>query len=332
MQSAATCVLCGQTGAACYRDLEDHWCGSPGKYSFRRCSACGLLWLDPQPSRAEVATFYPNYYTHGPDPGSLGSRVRDVILRLELGGASHREGLPVETVGRMLHVWPPVRASARVATMHLGNLAPGRLLDVGCGAGRILELARDAGWQAEGLEPDPIAAAATQQRLGITIHVGAAEEADWGEECFDAVTMSHVIEHCTNPALAVQRCHRLLRMGGSLVITTPNPESLAHAKLHGSWCHLDPPRHLFLFSAQALKALVESNGFSIDNAYSSTRNAGATWITGERLATQAEKPSRIANAWRLVSGMVFAGVEAIYNRMRPGCGEELILLARKIGN
>src|SRR5512139_3939123 len=169
MQPAYTCLLCGQPGSVVYRDLEDHWFGTSGKYGFRRCSACGLMWLDPQPSREEVAAFYESYYTHVAGPRSLRTRIRDVILGLEIGDPSHRDSALIETIGRVLHSCPSVRSSARVATMHLGNLPPGRLLDMGCGAGRILELARNAGWQAEGLEPDPVAAAAIRQRLNIVV-------------------------------------------------------------------------------------------------------------------------------------------------------------------
>jgi 2-polyprenyl-3-methyl-5-hydroxy-6-metoxy-1,4-benzoquinol methylase len=57
---------------------------------------------------------------------------------------------------------------------------------------------------------------------------------------FDAITMSHVIEHVPDPLASLDKCRRLLRLGGYLVLSTPNVRSLGHQRFGQSWRGLEP--------------------------------------------------------------------------------------------
>jgi 2-polyprenyl-3-methyl-5-hydroxy-6-metoxy-1,4-benzoquinol methylase len=85
----------------------------------------------------------------------------------------------------------------------------GRVLDVGCGNGGFLAWARELGWQCYGIEIDA-AAAAVVRDLGIAVL--GSELRELGAEhlaSFDAVTLSHVIEHVYNPMETLRQCWRL---------------------------------------------------------------------------------------------------------------------------
>lgn len=209
---------------------------------------------------------YSSYYTHtatyAPTPGAV-QRIR---RRLSDGYANTRYGCMRSSGSR----WGPFAARivpliAWIADREFRHLpAPTgstrRLLDVGCGNGEFLSNAMACGWQVLGLEPDPKAAAAAQQR-GVPVHIGGLASLDSETEVFDVITMSHVVEHLHDPIQALHDCRRLLRPGGSLWLETPNIDSLGHRVFGRSWRGVEAPRHLVLFSPQSLQRALDLAGF-----------------------------------------------------------------------
>ena len=133
---------------------------------------------------------------------------------------------------------------------------------------------RTLGWEAEGLEPDP-AAAERSRAHGVPVTMAALEDESFTPESFDALTMSHVIEHVHDPGAALETCRRLLRPGGTLWLATPNLAGMGHTFFGRDWLGLDPPRHLVLFTRESLVGAVERAGFAIASLprdYSAERN------------------------------------------------------------
>ena len=107
---------------------------------------------------------------------------------------------------------------------HLPATPGGRLLDLGSGSGAFLVQMAALGWRAQGIDPDP-AAVASAREAGLDVTQGTLDDLDLDEHAgaFDAVTLSHVIEHLHDPAEDLRRVHRLLRPGGLIWIATPEP-------------------------------------------------------------------------------------------------------------
>ena len=139
-----------------------------------------------------------------------------------------------------------------------------KILEIGCGNGEHLLRFKKMGHQVRGIEPDPDASRVAQE-AGIEVYPGTAEELPKhcaGEKA-DLILMSHVLEHCLDPILAVQNSASLLPPGGKLVIEVPNNACLG-AKVFGTtWHWLDVPRHLNFFTEASLRALLEANGFDV---------------------------------------------------------------------
>src|SRR5207237_8067181 len=120
-------------------------------------------------------------------------------------------------------------------------------LEFGCGGVQFMSRRAEAGWNVGGIEPDPKAVQALRARKGFDVRASLADFGE-GAEAFDVVTMSHVIEHVTDPIGTLRSLRRILRPGGLLLITTPNAASLGSRVFGKYWRGLEPPRHLNVFT------------------------------------------------------------------------------------
>ena len=136
----------------------------------------------------------------------------------------------------------------------------GRLLDVGCGSGDWLMFMRGLGWQVSGNDFDANAVKTAQGR-GLDVECASLEQQKHASGTFDAVTLSHVIEHVPDPVRTLAECRRILKPGGKLVLFTPNASSLSHRVFKNDWRGLEPPRHLHVFSTESMRPLLERAGF-----------------------------------------------------------------------
>ena len=68
LERVPQCMICGTEGPWLHRDLRDPRYGVRGRYHFRRCPRCSLVWLDPRPDPASIALCYQQYYTHITEP------------------------------------------------------------------------------------------------------------------------------------------------------------------------------------------------------------------------------------------------------------------------
>jgi SAM-dependent methyltransferase len=140
--------------------------------------------------------------------------------------------------------------------------APARLLDAGAGRGRFVAAARDAGYDAVGIEPSMRGTEAAAE-LGAAVTRAGIQSAELAPSSVDVVTLWHVLEHLDVPGPALDRIHGWLRPGGGLLLGAPNLASW-QARIGGErWYHLDLPRHHVHFTAAGLHALLRAHGFEV---------------------------------------------------------------------
>ena len=224
--------------------------------------------MNPLPAAQDIPGFYPSgYFTHHAsnlhagalDPSAFRTRAKLAFWEDHFG---YRHLLtkadPLARAAARLLGWVPPLVKKLGMPLRFVPFQPGgRLLDLGCGSGDFLALAKQLGWQVRGLEPDP-SAAAVVRAAEIPVEIGTVDSADYPEGHFDAITLSHVLEHFLDPVAAISRIARWLKPGGTLVTITPNPCSTV-AELFGPyWYSLDAPRHLVLPSPGAVQKLMES--------------------------------------------------------------------------
>ena len=135
-----------------------------------------------------------------------------------------------------------------------------RLLDIGCGAGNLLQAARKNGWKAQGLD---VSAGAVKhvRELGFEVFEGELQDAGFPSEHFDVVTAAELLEHLFDPQSLLYEVARILRPGGLFWTTTPHARGLSGRVLGLKWRCIWPPEHLQLFSVGGLTRLLRNAGF-----------------------------------------------------------------------
>lgn len=207
-----------------------------------RCARCGFELVEPRPDHAALEAFYRgrDYTAHEP---------------VDDAAATRRARIQLDTIEKAMG---PIRGSA--------------ILDIGCGGGQFLELARERGAVPCGLDVASHAMAACARR-GIEAH----ERADALEgRRFDGVVMSHVLEHVASVRDALSSCARFVRRAprggrGWVCIEVPNVESLrarlstplTRDRLGADERHRAFPIHLSYFSPRTLRRALESAGFEV---------------------------------------------------------------------
>jgi 2-polyprenyl-3-methyl-5-hydroxy-6-metoxy-1,4-benzoquinol methylase len=335
-----TCPECGGAGDVKYPGVSDRLFGAPGAWNLRACvdAGCECLWLDPCPLLEDIGKAYDAYYTHGtrrPSAERLIERLWGFLGQSALAGKHHQTvGMMPAPLGaalyKVLGLVPEIRLHLALLLRHLPPPKPGmKLLDVGCGDGLALRVLEQVGWTVQGQDVDAQAVAVARGR-GLEVRHGVIQDCGFPAESFDAVTMSHVIEHVHDPAGLLREVHRLLRPGGTLVSVTPNVHSANHERLGASWLSLDPPRHLVIFSANALRKVAGRAGFQHSEISSSVRatqwaEVAARYIqrSGQyRWDDRGVLADRLAGKYHFFAALARKDAE----RLR---GDELILTASK---
>jgi SAM-dependent methyltransferase len=164
------------------------------------------------------------------------------------------------------------------------HAGPGRLLDVGCGHGLLLDEARRRGYDTVGLELSRSAARHAREALGLDVRELPLEEFD-DAEGFDVVVLADVLEHLDDPVAGIDRAAGLLAPDGVLCVVTPDPSSVT-ARLAGArwWGYL--PAHTCLLPRRTLRELLAARGLIVSTDVPLVRTFSARrWLGGlaERL-------------------------------------------------
>jgi SAM-dependent methyltransferase len=141
----------------------------------------------------------------------------------------------------------------------------GRLLDVGCAAGMLLDIAKRSCSNItvlEGLEISDTAAAGAK-RKGYKVYISTIESAELPTDYYDLIFMQQVIEHVHDPRAVLGKLRSALRPGGRLVMDTPHLNSWDHWLFSsGYWEGYHIPRHFNLWKTEGMKRLARDAGFA----------------------------------------------------------------------
>lgn len=231
----SACPGCGSPELSFWGRSEDTEV-AVGGFDQDRCEACGTVFTNPRPAPEALGAFY---------------------QRLE--GQDDQ----VSVAASLRFFTDPGRRAARVRDYFdplLKRRASGKLLDFGCGAGWFVALAREAGFEAEGVEQIPAAAQAARDVLGVPVRVGD-ETAIPDEPTYDIIVCNNLIEHIVDPAGFAGRVRRALLPGGLWMVNFPSADAEMFKAFGASSYYFMTPYHLTHFTRAGFSGLVNRTGF-----------------------------------------------------------------------
>lgn len=164
-----------------------------------------------------------------------------------------------------------------------GHSEPGRLLDLGCGKGDFLSLAREAGWEVYGVEISDSCRREAERRAGVQVYSSPHGLSD-KREFFDVITMWEVIEHLPRPDTVLNEVLPLLRTGGLLAMTTPNTRNMTTLRSPARWTEYKPPEHLLYFDFDTIHRYLSEKFrlqvVEVKGIHPDLRLASSGWIEG----------------------------------------------------
>jgi len=186
-------------------------------FSIAECDTCGLARTIPPPDTEQ--------YRSGYAPNTRGGTF----------------------AGALSDFWSPA-----VARYVRDNSTGSSFLDVGCGVGNLVVAASELGFEAEGVDIDPVATEEAR-RNGRRVRTAGVGEIDGP---YDAIVVNHVLEHVEDLPGFLAELSRLLSEGGRLFVLAPNRKGLIAKLRRGSWMGWVPREHVWHFTPATLVATV----------------------------------------------------------------------------
>jgi cyclopropane fatty-acyl-phospholipid synthase-like methyltransferase len=238
------CNLCGSDRTRTVYEMPDRKFFREDFFTVVECQQCGLGFVNPRPTVAEIQKYYPAKYYQNP---ATKSHERYFARRF--------------------------REEARYL-QHVENAhGPKRLLDVGCANGDFPRFMAARGWDVEGVEISE----ASQPITDFRVYTEEFGKIPVLEPVYDAVTAWAVLEHVHDPMAYFRKAAQVLKKGGLFVFLVQNFRSVASRHL---FCE-DVPRHLYFFTRETVQQYLEKTGFSLekeDNGRKIYKLAPYNWL------------------------------------------------------
>jgi len=187
------------------------------------CTNCGLGFLNPRPTRSEIARYYPpSFYDY---------------FEYERNYHLHRYAAEAKFLPNI--------------TSNNERL----LLDLGCANGDFPRFMQKRGWEVEGVEVSESSKSITD----FKVYKQEFNEIPIYEPRYDAITAWAVLEHVHNPMAYFKKASEVLKSGGLFVFLVTNFKSISSRSLFLE----DIPRHLYFFTEEAVKEYLAQSGFDL---------------------------------------------------------------------
>jgi 2-polyprenyl-3-methyl-5-hydroxy-6-metoxy-1,4-benzoquinol methylase len=248
-----TCRACGGIAMCASHEASEMMFRTGGSYVYHECAACGSLTLANPP---DGATQYPEKY------------YRHLELRVSPSMRWYVKALRI-AYDRCVPIVSPLSGRWGMGLRGTSDTRA-RVLDVGCGAGRMLERLRDLGMQdLTGVDPYGVSscAAANGRSGSLRLVRGLVEDVD---RTFDIIVLNHSLEHVEDPAAVLAAVKALLSANGRAVVRTPLV-GYSWRRYGRFWVQLYAPRHLTIFSQRGLLECARRAGLRVERfTYDST--------------------------------------------------------------
>jgi 2-polyprenyl-3-methyl-5-hydroxy-6-metoxy-1,4-benzoquinol methylase len=204
----------------------------PQHWSIVQCKGCGLVFVNPRIRAEDMDCLYP--------PRLFWDLEKDIVRT------------------KSAQRW---RDQLALVCRYMPQ---GRLLDIGCANGFLVQAAQCEGIEAYGVEVSERAVRYARERLKLShvIH-GRLQDAGFPAAFFSAVTMFDVLEHIPSPREVLTEVVRVLAPGGVFIAQLPAVDSLGFRLFGPLWCYMQPASHLTYLSRDTVSRLLQEVGLEV---------------------------------------------------------------------
>jgi SAM-dependent methyltransferase len=173
---------------------------------------------------------------------------------------------------------PPNPAVSEEVLSHVRKYAGRRILDIGCGIGAYIKALIPYGYDCEGIETNRDYVSDCLKN-GLKVQWMTAQELEFSENSFDTVMMIEVLEHMSEPIVALQEAFRIARK--NVLVSVPNIDVLPiMSKYQVVPWHILEATHVNFFTPKILRSVL--NQFTPEVEIF-TYGHFASWVTEKRL-------------------------------------------------
>lgn len=226
------CPICASSENRLFLRSRDFRFGlSSELFQIVKCRECGFIFLNPRPVKNAIGDFY---------PADFNQRDRSLSYKI------------IEPYFKIVQ-----RDTLRILKKHKPS---GKALDIGCGNGDFVFALRKEGYDAWGVEPNPGSQALASQELKGHILYKGLEESNFTSGTFDVITMFQSLEHIHDLNALFMEIGRIAKDDAIFYICVPNM-NFFEFRIFGPYAYnLEVPRHLYFFTRQTLRRLIEKSG------------------------------------------------------------------------
>ena len=240
MEVLQNCPVCGSEIFDPFISGKDFFLTGES-FQILKCRNCGFRFTNPRPEAGELGKYYESseYISHSDNRQGLFATAYQQVRKYTLG-----------------------QKYALIKKFH----SNGEILDIGCATGQFLNYLSKHGWKTTGIVPDEKTRERAISEFGLQVF---PEEQLYvlRKSSFDVITMWHVLEHVSGLNDRLDQIRNLLKPGGTFIVAVPNSNSYDAKKYGIHWAGYDLPRHLYHFTMEDIKTLIEKYGFKIVKMY-----------------------------------------------------------------
>ncbi len=250
-----SCKICANEYSNVIYLVKEMMFGTKTEFAYLKCSECGCLQITEIPTN--IGEYYSpqNYYSYD-NKKTIKSSIADYLLVKALNG---------RITGRNI-----VGSLAKIYNSHYKTSMPWfsqeyfnfnfRILDIGCGSGKLLLLLQQAGFKyLQGI--DPYISQDIRYPGGLDI---LKQEIHNVQNKYDVIMLHHSFEHMSDPDSVFKCLSQILSDDGVVILRIPLVDSYVWEEYGVNWFQIDAPRHFYLHTQKSIELLSQKNNFRVE--------------------------------------------------------------------
>lgn len=156
-----------------------------------------------------------------------------------------------------------IKEDAKIVEKVKSIKSNGKVLEIGCGNGFLLNLFHSQGYETYGIEPSPKAADFAVKSLNLKVKNGFLDSKTFPDLKFDIILLMDVIEHLYEPNEMIKLCQEYLSPSGVLIILTGNIDSINAKIWKEKWFYFYSWEHISFFNKKSISILLGKHNFKL---------------------------------------------------------------------